>query len=114
MAEPSPAPGDASKRDPVESRATTSTAQSARTATIAERAVVINMGQIPRKKIKQLKRGTGKLVEEVRDAVELAAARLGDEASGKVLVPTVVVYREKPPKKVRRGGAYGVCPVCCI
>jgi len=72
------------------------------------------MGQIPRRKIKQLKQGRGKLVEEVRDAVELAAARLGDEASGKVLVPTVIVYREKAPKKVRRGGAYGVCPVCCI
>jgi len=110
MAEPAPV-----TRDPGASGASAPKADPVSSATIAERAVVISLGDTGKKKIKKLKRGTGSLVDEVREAVELAAANMGDDASGKVLVPTVLVYREKAAnKKVRRGGTYGMCPLCCL
>jgi hypothetical protein len=85
------------------------------TARIAERAVVIDLGSTRRKRIKQLKRGRGKLLERVREAVELAAAGLGEEASDKMLVPTVVLVREKSSNKMRRrGSSLGMCPICCF
>ena len=83
-------------------------------ATIAERTLVINLGEVKRKKIKQLRKGTGSLVDEIREAVELASAQLGDEANGKLLVPAVVIYKERGAKGIRRGGPNGMCPILCI
>lgn len=82
---------------------------------IAERSVVVSLGSTRRKRIKQLKRGTGKLVGEVRTAVEIAAGSLGQDLEGKTLVPVVLVYRERSSsKKRRRGGELGICPLCCV
>jgi hypothetical protein len=82
--------------------------------TIAERTLVINLGEVKRKKLKQLRKGTGTLVDEIREAIQLASAQLGDDASGKVLVPAVVIYQEKGSKRIRRGGPNGMCPILCI
>jgi hypothetical protein len=118
MAEPAPVPSDASKRDPgvsgVSATVSASKTESTSSDGISERTVVINLGQASKKQIKKLKRGEGSLIDEVRRAVELAAANMGDAATGKVLVPTVLVYREKPAEKVRRGGTFGMCPICCV
>ncbi len=61
--------------------------------------VVIDLGKVRRKRIKDLKRGRGKLLWEVDAAVEQVRAGLGDEGSDKTLVPIVVCYQKK-----RRGG----------
>lgn len=66
-------------------------------------AIVIDLGKVSRKKISQLKKGTGPLVGDVSKALELANQRLGEDASGKTLVPVVFVYskkRKKPKMKI--------------
>jgi Family of unknown function (DUF6200) len=64
--------------------------------------VVIDLGKTRRKRIKQLKRGRGKLIDETREVVEDLRASLGPEAAGKELVPVVIVYRKKLKKRRRR------------
>jgi len=63
--------------------------------------VVIDLGKTRRKRIKQLKRGRGKLVDETRDVVEELRDSLGAEAAGKELVPVVIVYRRKEKRRRR-------------
>ena len=61
--------------------------------------IVIDLGKVKRARVKQLKRGEGPLVEEVRQAVEQVRGSLGSEGDGKVLVPVVVLYRRKPRRQ---------------
>jgi hypothetical protein len=61
--------------------------------------IVIDLGKEKRKRIKDLKRGRGKLLDDVARVLEEVRSTLGEEAGGKQLVPIVVVYR----KKSRRG-----------
>ena len=67
--------------------------------------IVIEAGKVRRKRIKALKRGEGKLVAEVADAVDEVRRGLGPEAASKQIIPVVLVYRRKRSK--RRGGALG-------
>ena len=60
--------------------------------------VIVDLGKVKRKQIKQLKRGTGDLILEVREAVEEVVAGLGEEANGREFIPIVVLYREKTKK----------------
>jgi len=64
--------------------------------------IVIDLGKKGRKQIKALKRGSGKLREEVVDATAEVMSRLGVEAQGKEVVPIVVVY-ERKRRAVRSG-----------
>lgn len=57
--------------------------------------VVINLGKQRRKRIKQLRRSSGVLMNEVMETVAHVNGQLGAEAAGKVLVPVVLIYREK-------------------
>ena len=77
------------------------TAQS-ETATVAP--VVIDLGKTKTKRVKDLKRGSGKLIDEVQYATNQVIASLGDNAKGKVFVPVVMVYR----KKRRRRNPFGL------
>jgi hypothetical protein len=63
------------------------------------RPIIVDLGKQRAKKIKQLKRGKGKLWTEVIDVVEEVSAQLGDEAEGKTIVPLVLVYRKKDKRK---------------
>jgi len=64
--------------------------------------VVINHGKQGRKAVKRLKRGEGTLLQEVEEIVELAKTDLGPQATGKTIVPVVMVYKQKTRRK--RGG----------
>lgn len=64
--------------------------------------VVIDLGKARKKRIRQLKKGHGKLMNDVGDAVAEVVDELGDELKGKEIVPVVLVYRQKR-KKRRRG-----------
>jgi len=68
--------------------------------------IVVDLGKVKKKRIRQLKRGRGPLVLDVQDVVNEVSASLGDEVAGKQLVPVVVLYR----KKRRRGGGGGLFP----
>jgi hypothetical protein len=64
--------------------------------------IVISLGKQRRKRIKDLKRGRGVLMDEVRQTLEQVTGQLGADASGKVLVPVVLIYREKPKRTMFR------------
>ena len=70
----------------------------------AERPIIIDLGKAKRKRIKALKRGRGKLMEEVTCALNEASddirSRLGEEAANGPLIPVVLIYRKK---RKRRG-----------
>jgi len=63
--------------------------------------VIIGMGKTKKKHIKRLKKGKGRLMDEVVDVLDEVAEELGDELDGKVLVPIVIVYKEKKKKGSR-------------
>ena len=63
--------------------------------------IVIDLGRQKKKRIKQLKRGRGKLVERVNEAVAQVRAALGSEAQGKEFVPVAVIFRRD--EKSRKG-----------
>jgi hypothetical protein len=70
--------------------------------------VVIDAGKVRQKRIKELKRGQGKLAIEVAEAVEHVRRGLGAEAAGKQIVPVVVVYRRRRSKR-STGSLSGLC-----
>ena len=65
--------------------------------------VIIDLGKVKQKKIRQLKRGRGDLLIEVDQAIATAANSLGKDAAGKTLVPVVILYRKKVKKKSAKG-----------
>ncbi len=68
--------------------------------------VVVNLGKVKSKRIKDLERGRGKLVAEVSEVLEQVRASLGERAEGMQLVPVVLVYQKKP--KARKVGLLGL------
>jgi hypothetical protein len=57
--------------------------------------IVIDLGKKKGKRISQLKRGEGALVQEVQEALAEVRDSLGSQAASKELVPVVVVYKKK-------------------
>ena len=64
--------------------------------------VVVDLGKVRRKHVKRLKRGSGKLAEEVLDVMDEVIDMLGDDLGGSTLVPIVMVYERKRKKSKRR------------
>jgi len=63
--------------------------------------IVIDLGKKKRKQIRALKRGSGKLMDEVAEVLNQVRGDLGPDVELKHLVPVVMVYRQKDK---RRGG----------
>jgi hypothetical protein len=63
--------------------------------------IVIDLGKQKRKRIKQLKKGRGRLVDRVNEVVAQVRLELGPEAEGKELVPVAVIVRRNA--KCRKG-----------
>ncbi len=70
-----------------------------KTSTEMTQPVIIDLGKQKNRTLKNLKKGKGKLWGEVLDVVEEVKDMLGADVDGKVLVPIVVIYREKPKRK---------------
>ena len=68
---------------------------------MADAPIVVELGSTSSKRVRQLKRGSGKLNDEIQEVITQMSTRLGDEAESKTLVPVVVVYRQKS-KSARR------------
>lgn len=68
--------------------------------------IIIDLGKKRRKRIKQLKRGRGKLMNEVHYVIEEVQADLGKEAEGKEFIPIVMIYRRRRRRK--KGGGLGL------
>lgn len=66
--------------------------------------IIIELGKTKRRVIKRLKRGTGKAMDEVQQAIAEVRASLGPEGPNREIVPVVLIYR----KKTRRSrGLFG-------
>lgn len=61
--------------------------------------ILINLGARKPGKIKKLKKGKGKLWEDVLNVVDETREMLGEKAEGKVLVPVVLIYSKKVKRK---------------
>ena len=69
------------------------------TSTEMTQPVIIDLGRQKRRALKNLKRGEGKLWEDVLDVVEEVKDLLGTDAEGKVLVPVILIYRERSRRR---------------
>ena len=61
--------------------------------------VIIDLGKQRRSALKDLKKGEGKLWDEVFEVVDEVKDILGEDADGKVLVPVVMLYQEKTSRR---------------
>ena len=64
--------------------------------------IIVDLGKKRRKTVRSLKRGSGKLLTEVNQAVDEIRTQLGSESEGKELVPVVLIYQRKQKKRKRR------------
>ena len=60
--------------------------------------IVVDLGKKTKKSIKKLKKGSGKMVEEIQAAMDEVRARLPEADKQKVVVP-VVMFVERKIKK---------------
>lgn len=73
--------------------------ESVNTSTEMTQPVIIDLGKQRRRALKSLKRGEGKLWDEVLDVVEEVKDMLDTDADGKVLVPVILIYRERSQRR---------------
>jgi hypothetical protein len=64
--------------------------------------IVIDLGKKRKGIIRKLKRGRGRLMDEVFAAVEQTRSALAESGDGHTLVPVVLIYRRRQ-KKSKRG-----------
>ncbi len=64
--------------------------------------IIVDLGKQRNKRIKQLKRGRGQLMDEVIEVLDEVQESLGDELEGKTLVPIILLYSKKKKKGKRR------------
>jgi len=57
--------------------------------------IIVALGKKKKKAIKRLKRGKGSTMDEVMDVIDQVQANLGEQAAGKILVPVVIIYKQK-------------------
>lgn len=69
--------------------------ENTKSATEMTQPVIIDLGKQRRSALKDLKKGEGKLWDEVFEVVDEVKEMLGADAEGKVLVPVIMLYQEK-------------------
>ena len=73
--------------------------ESAKTSAEMTQPVIIDLGKQRSKSIRELKKGEGKLWEEVLEVADEVKEMLGAEAEGKVLIPVIMLYQEKAGRR---------------
>ena len=63
--------------------------------------IIIDLGKKKAKQIKELKRGSGKLMDEVAEVLNRVHGNLGPDADLRNLIPVVMLYSKKP-KRLKR------------
>jgi hypothetical protein len=63
--------------------------------------VIVDMGRKKRKAFRRLRRGRDQAMGEVAEIVEEVRQQLGDRAEGTILLPVVVLYENKRPRRAR-------------
>ena len=70
--------------------------------------IIIDLGKVKKKKVRQFKEGRGDLALEVQEVLNETRSNLGADAVGKELVPIVLVYQQKRGRSRKRdcGGIF--------
>lgn len=71
--------------------------------------IILDIGKARKKNIRDMKRGQGKIMADLQDAMAEVTLSLGDQADGKQLVPVVLLYRKKTRSRRKKGG--GIFPM---
>ena len=74
--------------------------EAVKTATEMTQPVIIDLGRQKSSSLRDLKKGEGKLWEEVLEVAEEVKEMLGTEADGKVLIPIIMLYKEKSNRRL--------------
>lgn len=61
--------------------------------------VLVDLGKARRSRVRDLKRGKGRLMERVEDVIEDTIDELGNEAEGKTILPVVIIVERRPKKQ---------------
>jgi hypothetical protein len=69
--------------------------------------IIVDLGKKKRRSLKSLKRGRGRLVDEVEQAIGEVREGLGAESENKEIVPIVIIYRKKQKRGKGLGGMFG-------
>jgi hypothetical protein len=72
--------------------------------------IIIDLGKVKKKKVRQFKEGRGELALEVQQILNETRNNLGSDAAGKELVPIVLVYRQKRGRGGRKRDGGGLFP----
>jgi len=54
--------------------------------------IIVDLGRERRRRIQDLKRGEGRLMDEVLDVIDDVGDMLGSDAQDKILVPIILIY----------------------
>jgi hypothetical protein len=73
-----------------------------------ETPVVIDLGKVKRRRVKDLKRGQGALMGEVHAALLQMRTAMAASGQDKQIVPVVVLYKVKKKKKAGKGSRAGM------
>lgn len=61
--------------------------------------IIVDLGKTKKSNIEALKQGEGKLMAEVSRVIDEVRKNLGDELTGKHLVPVVILYKGKRKRR---------------
>jgi hypothetical protein len=61
--------------------------------------IVIDLGKRKSKAIKDLKKGKGKVWDDVFTIIEEVKETLGEDSNGKVILPVVIIYQKKTKRQ---------------
>ena len=73
--------------------------ETVKTSTEMTQPIIIDLGKQKSRALKDLKKGEGKLWNEVLEVVEEVKDMLAQDADGKVLVPVILIYRERSRRR---------------
>ena len=61
--------------------------------------LLVDLGKAKRSRVRNLKRGKGRLMDKVESAIDETIDELGAQASGKTILPVVVIVERRPKKR---------------
>jgi hypothetical protein len=61
--------------------------------------IIVDMGRQKAKNLKALKKGEGKLWEDVQEVVDQVQEQLGERIQGQTILPVVIIYEKKSTRQ---------------
>jgi hypothetical protein len=66
---------------------------------VSETPLIVDLGKLRPKKVKQLKKGSGPYLDGVLPAIAQVRAEAGKRFEGKEIVPVVIIYEKKRKRR---------------